>query len=473
MRHSPARPLVAAPAGLAARPHGHRRPPGRGSAARRRLRRRRQPQLTRRYRGPAGRPARTPSPRRRRGLRLLARPAAGCAAWSAAAWSRSCRSVAAAEAAPTSTPQRAALAQGRAVVVFPEGTRSRDGAARCDSIAAPSGWLSGAAVPVVPVGLHRHPRRLLPAHGDFARSAVTVRFGSPLADRRRGPGPRGRATCPAGRPDARLDPAPARGRPGRLPRGLAWSPDGLRPRRSRGRSCPRCSSACSSWPRLGGRPCWRPPLSSPAPAAAVAGPAARRRRLALPPAVGDPPDAGRGRAERSPPKGAAARATPTDVRDPAEGLCRGRRPGARRHRRPLPGHTVEGRGLRMVVVLGRRRRWSERWAVAGAATTRSSSPTPCCSSPSAWPPPSRPGPDPQSARPTRPIRRITTQAGEPCRHADSPPTAHPTPAVPQTHRLPGALRALLYLLGGAAVVWLAIIGFCLIYELSRPGVHFG
>ena len=43
---------------------------------------------------------------------------------------------------------------------------------------------------------------------------------------------------------------------------------------------------------------------------------------------------------------------------------------------------------------------------------------------------------------------------------------------PRTHRLPGALRALIYLLAAAAVSWLAIIGF-FAYELSRPGVHLG
>ena len=34
------------------------------------------------------------------------------------------------------------------------------------------------------------------------------------------------------------------------------------------------------------------------------------------------------------------------------------------------------------------------------------------------------------------------------------------------------MRALLYLLGGAAVVWVAFCAW-LIFELSRPGVHFG
>jgi hypothetical protein len=44
--------------------------------------------------------------------------------------------------------------------------------------------------------------------------------------------------------------------------------------------------------------------------------------------------------------------------------------------------------------------------------------------------------------------------------------------VPRTHRLPGALRALIYLLAAAVVVWVAIVGF-FIYELSHPGVHLG
>ena len=43
---------------------------------------------------------------------------------------------------------------------------------------------------------------------------------------------------------------------------------------------------------------------------------------------------------------------------------------------------------------------------------------------------------------------------------------------PRTHRLPGTLRAMIYLLAGAAVAWLAIIGF-FAYELSRPGAHIG
>ena len=72
----------------------------------------------------------------------------------------------------------AALRAGRAVVVFPEGSRSRGGAL--------GPFRSGgfrlaarASVPVVPVGLDGT-RDLLPAHGELRRASVAVRIGSPL-----------------------------------------------------------------------------------------------------------------------------------------------------------------------------------------------------------------------------------------------------------------------------------------------------
>ncbi len=99
----------------------------------------------------------------------------------------------------------AALAQGRVVVVFPEGTRSRDGQLG-EFHRGAFRLAGGAAVPVVPVGLIG-PAKLLPAHGDFARSAVTVRFGSPLptvdADQARAAVAH-LSSGPTGRPDSTL-----------------------------------------------------------------------------------------------------------------------------------------------------------------------------------------------------------------------------------------------------------------------------
>jgi 1-acyl-sn-glycerol-3-phosphate acyltransferase len=71
------------------------------------------------------------------------------------------------------------LKAGRTVVIFPEGTRSRNGSL--------SEFRSGAfrlaqraGVPVVPVGL-RGTSQLLPVHGHVRRTAIRVRFGEPLA----------------------------------------------------------------------------------------------------------------------------------------------------------------------------------------------------------------------------------------------------------------------------------------------------
>jgi 1-acyl-sn-glycerol-3-phosphate acyltransferase len=71
-----------------------------------------------------------------------------------------------------------ALRSGRAVVVFAEGTRSRDG----EVAAFHSGALrlaAAAGVPVVPVGL-AGTRDTLPPHGTFRPRPVAVRIGAPL-----------------------------------------------------------------------------------------------------------------------------------------------------------------------------------------------------------------------------------------------------------------------------------------------------
>lgn len=68
---------------------------------------------------------------------------------------------------------------GRAVVVFPEGTRSRSG----ELGAFHSGALrlaAAAGVPVVPVGI-AGTRDLLPVHGSLGHGPVEVRIGAPLA----------------------------------------------------------------------------------------------------------------------------------------------------------------------------------------------------------------------------------------------------------------------------------------------------
>jgi 1-acyl-sn-glycerol-3-phosphate acyltransferase len=72
------------------------------------------------------------------------------------------------------------LAAGHDVIVYPEGSRSRDGSiARFHTGAAD---LAGAAgVPLVPVGIHGT-RQLLPVHGRLHRAAVTVHIGAPVPD---------------------------------------------------------------------------------------------------------------------------------------------------------------------------------------------------------------------------------------------------------------------------------------------------
>jgi len=72
------------------------------------------------------------------------------------------------------------LADGRDVIVFPEGTRSRDG--RLGDFHTGAARLAASArVPLVPVGIHGT-RDLLPVHGRPGRARVTVRIGEPTAD---------------------------------------------------------------------------------------------------------------------------------------------------------------------------------------------------------------------------------------------------------------------------------------------------
>jgi 1-acyl-sn-glycerol-3-phosphate acyltransferase len=72
------------------------------------------------------------------------------------------------------------LADGRDVIVFPEGTRSRDG--RLGSFHSGAARLAEqAGAPLVPVGIHGT-RDLLPVHGRPGRARVTVRIGAPAGD---------------------------------------------------------------------------------------------------------------------------------------------------------------------------------------------------------------------------------------------------------------------------------------------------
>ncbi|TJZ46287.1 1-acyl-sn-glycerol-3-phosphate acyltransferase [Streptomyces piniterrae] len=71
-----------------------------------------------------------------------------------------------------------ALRAGRAVVLFPEGTRARDGAVG-DFRRGALLLARHAGVPVVPVGL-AGTDRLLPKHGRLRRTHVRVHIGTPL-----------------------------------------------------------------------------------------------------------------------------------------------------------------------------------------------------------------------------------------------------------------------------------------------------
>lgn len=72
------------------------------------------------------------------------------------------------------------LAAGHDVIVYPEGTRTRDGSvAQFRSGAARLAGLAGA--PLVPVGI-AGTRALMPVHGRPGRGRITVRIGTPVDD---------------------------------------------------------------------------------------------------------------------------------------------------------------------------------------------------------------------------------------------------------------------------------------------------
>ena len=72
---------------------------------------------------------------------------------------------------------RSLLAQGRDVIVFPEGTRSRDGSIG-DFHRGAALLAQRAGVPLVPVGIVGT-RELMPIHGRPGRAEVSVRIGDP------------------------------------------------------------------------------------------------------------------------------------------------------------------------------------------------------------------------------------------------------------------------------------------------------
>lgn len=74
----------------------------------------------------------------------------------------------------------ALLAAGHDVIVYPEGTRSRDGVVGHFHSGA-SRLATGAGVPLVPIGIHGA-GRLWPVHGRVHRSRVVVRIGTPTGD---------------------------------------------------------------------------------------------------------------------------------------------------------------------------------------------------------------------------------------------------------------------------------------------------
>lgn len=74
----------------------------------------------------------------------------------------------------------AMLAAGRDVIVYPEGTRTRDGSiARFHSGAERLARRAGA--PLVPIGISGT-RDLLPVHGRLRRGRIAVRVGAPVPD---------------------------------------------------------------------------------------------------------------------------------------------------------------------------------------------------------------------------------------------------------------------------------------------------
>ncbi len=97
------------------------------------------------------------------------------------------------------------LRNGRTVVVFPEGTRSRDGSMQRFHSGA-FRLAAEAGVPVVPVGL-RGTSELLPVHGEIHRARVQVRIGEPMTSPTPGEGQTAVATLamsPVQRADSSL-----------------------------------------------------------------------------------------------------------------------------------------------------------------------------------------------------------------------------------------------------------------------------
>lgn len=74
----------------------------------------------------------------------------------------------------------ALIAAGRDVIVFPEGTRSRDGSVGPFHSGA-ARLAEAAGAPIVPVGI-RGTGALLPVHGRLRRTRVDVRIGAPVTD---------------------------------------------------------------------------------------------------------------------------------------------------------------------------------------------------------------------------------------------------------------------------------------------------
>jgi 1-acyl-sn-glycerol-3-phosphate acyltransferase len=74
----------------------------------------------------------------------------------------------------------ALLAAGHMVVIFPEGTRSRDGSLAPFRPGA-SRLAERAGVPLIPAGI-TGTAGVLPPHGHLGRSRITVRFGAPTHD---------------------------------------------------------------------------------------------------------------------------------------------------------------------------------------------------------------------------------------------------------------------------------------------------
>lgn len=72
------------------------------------------------------------------------------------------------------------LEQGRIVVIFPEGTRSRDGCVAAFHSGA-ARIADKAGVPLLPVAIHGT-REVLPVHGQVRRGRVLVRFCPPVHD---------------------------------------------------------------------------------------------------------------------------------------------------------------------------------------------------------------------------------------------------------------------------------------------------